>query len=272
MALDFELILTLATLLTGAVWIGDRIFVAMRRRTMASASADPSEASSKEPLVVEYARSLFPILLIVLVLRSFVFEPFRIPSGSMLPTLQVGDFILVNKFSYGLRLPVIHDEFLDLGEPERGDVIVFRFPPRPATDYIKRVVGLPGDRIVYRDHALLINGERIEAEPLGPYRGTGANHSPNAVRMIEDLGATEHHILVTTAGRSRHPHANGEYRVPEDHYFVLGDNRDNSLDSRFWGFVPADNLVGKAMVVWMNWDWDSDGFPLRWGRIGHVIH
>lgn len=258
--LDFALILVVATAVTGVVWLIDSLVLAPRR----SAPADGSPA--QEPVVVEYSKSFFPVLLIVLLLRSFVFEPFRIPSGSMMPTLLTGDFIFVNKFSYGLRLPVLNTKFLDLGAVERGDVVVFRYPPEPTINYIKRVVGLPGDVIEYSDtqKELTINGEQVPIMPLGNYPD-----QLQSTLVRETLGSHEHEVLWMTYRDG----PGGIYRVPEGHFFMMGDNRDNSEDSRFpdkVGFVPEENLVGRAEIVWMSWQSFSEGGP-RWGRIGNSI-
>lgn len=275
MSLDFPAVLVLATFVTGLVWAFDAVALAPKRRAKlaelqsggAPVSESAVEAASKEPLLVEYSRSFFPIILAVLVIRSFVVEPFRIPSGSMMPTLEVGDFILVNKFSYGIRLPVINEKVIALGEPQRGDIVVFRYPENPSIDYIKRVVGVPGDRVAYRDKVLYINGMVAEQKRLGVYQGsgggavmTGANH------LVENLAGVTHDILVMP-GR---PDRDFQFTVPEKEYFVMGDNRDNSRDSRYWGTVPDKNLVGKAFFIWMNWDWDADGY-VSWDRIGGSI-
>lgn len=219
----------------------------------------------KEPLIVEYARSFFPIILIVLIIRSFIAEPFRIPSGSMLPTLHIGDFILVNKFSYGVRLPVLNNKILSTGEPERGDVVVFRYPKNPQVDYIKRVIGLPGDKVGYFNKTIYINGNAIAQDvkekninllSLVPAR--------NELRF-EQLGEVGHDILVDPDRRL----IEGEAVVPEGEYFVMGDNRDNSNDSRFWGTVPEGNLVGQAFFIWMSWDLNAGG--IVWNRLGSSI-
>jgi len=267
MNVDFSAVLLALAVLSGSIWGVDAALFARRRRlAVEQAGGAPEEAP--QPVIVDYARSFFPIFLIVLVLRSFLVEPFRIPSGSMMPTLLVGDFILVNKYDYGIRLPVINKKILELGAPERGDVVVFRYPEDPSTPYIKRVVGVPGDRIAYRDKALYINGERIEQDVLGRYVGTGrgAVHTGASLRL-EMLPGAAHQILVT--GRPSHAM---ETRVPEDSYFVLGDNRDNSKDSRYWGFVPDENLIGRAFLIWMNWDSQNEGIGVAWHRIGDFIH
>lgn len=219
----------------------------------------------KQPIVVEYSRSFFSVIVIVLVLRSFILEPFRIPSGSMLPTLNVGDFIVVNKFSYGLRFPVFNWNFLPLGEPETGDVVVFRYPPDPSKDYIKRVVGTPGDTIRYVNKRLTINGKELPYEYQRQYEEGQSYIMREAEMRSEVLGEVKHNILVLNRAFDQ----GGEVTVPEGHYFMMGDNRDNSEDSRVWGFVPERNLVGKAVFIWMNWD-SALGHP-DWGRIGTKI-
>ncbi|HHH47022.1 MAG TPA: signal peptidase I [Thiotrichales bacterium] len=255
MNFDFPLFLVLATLITGLIALFDRLWWRSKR---------PPEA--KEPVVVEYSRAFFPVILAVLVLRSFVAEPFRIPSGSMMPTLLVGDFILVNKFTYGLRLPVLNTKIVELDEPKRGDVVVFRYPENPSIDYIKRVVGLPGDHVAYHDKVLRINGRLMPQEPVGTYVGTGASlPSTGAMELIEDLDGVKHHILVHPGAPGRE----GEWDVPAGHYFVMGDNRDNSRDSRYFGFVPEENLIGKAFMIWMNWD--PVEHRVTWQRIGTII-
>lgn len=258
MDLDFQAIMLVATVITGAIWGLDAWLFAPRRRA--------AKETAKEPLIVEYSRSFFPIILIVLLLRSFLVEPFRIPSGSMMPTLLIGDFILVNKFAYGIRLPVWNKKIIPIDEPERGDVVVFRYPEDPSIDYIKRIVGLPGDRIGYYDKKLYINGKPVEQEPLGSYAGVGSGISMTGANMLlERLGDVEHHILVMPGA----PSGNGEIEVPQGRYFVMGDNRDNSKDSRVWGFLPEEYLKGKAFMIWMNWDSSNDG--VAWNRIGTKI-
>lgn len=265
MFFDFEALLVLLTLITGAVWAWDKL----RGRG--------GRASGAMAWWVDLCRSLFPVILAVLFIRSFLVEPFRIPSGSMVPTLYSGDFILVNKFAYGLRLPVSHTELLEIDRPERGDVVVFRYPENPAQDYIKRVVGLPGDEVAYRDQRVYVNGELMEQLLLGGYQGPDA--SPVARLKHEQLGETEHLIVVEPRppGR-REPHAcpfmqtagiSCTFTVPDKHYFVMGDNRDHSSDSRFWGFVPEANLVGEAFLIWMSWD--PERYRINWGRIGDRI-
>ncbi len=258
--MDFALILVVATLVTGLIWAFDAAFLSRRRAAAASRGS-----SVREPILVEYSKSFFPILLLVLLIRSFLFEPFRIPSGSMMPTLLEGDFIFVNKFAYGLRLPVINTEIVQIGSPERGDVVVFKLPSDPNVNYIKRVVGLPGDVVNYQQGSkqLTINGEEVPLRLLGEYE-----HEPGVELARELLGDHEHDVLLTRGRLS----PGGTYVVPEGHYFVMGDNRDNSRDSRFEGveFIPEDRLVGKAVRIWMNWRWPAEGGPI-WSRIGKSI-
>jgi len=272
--LNFELILVLATLASGLIWLVDRLAFRPKRLTRLDAEArqlgqeagiDGKKAADTEPLLVDYAKSFFPILLAVLVIRSFLFEPFRIPSGSMMPTLLVGDFIVVNKFSYGLRLPVLDAKVLPLGEPERGDVVVFRYPKQPDVDYIKRVIGLPGDTVRVEGHRIWINGREMPLEPQGRYAGDANLKHAGTTMALEDLDGQRHKVLLDDGGYLR----SGEWRVPEDEYFVMGDNRNHSNDSRFWGTVPESNLVGKAVMIWLHWNWQDGGFDA--GRIGRSI-
>jgi len=275
MIFDFPTILVAATFVTGLIWAADAILFAPRRRQQAAAlsgqagealTADQIKKALKEPTLVEYARSFFPVILIVLLLRSFLVEPFRIPSGSMMPTLLAGDFILVNKYAYGIRLPVLNKKVVDIGDPQRGDVVVFRFPLDPSTDYIKRVVGVPGDHIVYNNKTLVINGKKVPQIPAGSYIGKGSGLSMSGASVREEqLGKVRHQILVMprTGGK------NVDVVVPEGHYFVMGDNRDNSNDSRYWGFVPDKNLVGRAFLIWMNFD--TAAGDVEWQRIGNPI-
>lgn len=258
--MSFPALMVILVAVTGFIWLLDRVLLAPRR--------NENEA---EPIIVEYARSFFPIILLVLVIRSFIAEPFRIPSSSMLPTLHVGDFILVNKFAYGIRLPVINTKVFKNGEPERGDVIVFRYPKReeekdkPDVDYIKRVVGLPGDRVGYFNKTIYINGKPVAQTNLEKTTDLIGLAKTSAKLRQEQLGKHEHQILVDPAIRL----VEGETIVPEGHYFVMGDNRDNSNDSRFWGTVPEENLVGKAFFIWMSWDWNNGG--IIWHRLGQSI-
>lgn len=247
---DFSLLLVVLTGLSGFIWLIDSLFL---RRSRMDRAVKSEIRRPRDPVVIEYARSLFPVLLIVLLFRSFLFEPFKIPSGSMIPTLLIGDFILVNKFAYGLKLPVVHKRIAEIGEPQRGDVIVFRFPENPAINFIKRLVGLPGDTVVYRDKRLYVNGELVATEPTGMYTTADVKcDTPraDARRFRETLGVFPHDILLHEGSPGR----DGQWVVPEGHYFVMGDNRDRSNDSREWGFVPEENLMGRAVGIWMNYD------------------
>ncbi|MBT3472289.1 MAG: signal peptidase I [Gammaproteobacteria bacterium] len=256
MHLDFSGILLIALVVTGSIWALDAKFWAQNRFN-----------DDEMPILVEYARSFFPVILIVLVLRSFLFEPFRIPSSSMRPTLVVGDFILVNKFTYGLRLPVIDTKIFSLNDPQRGDVMVFRYPENPSIDYIKRVVGVPGDRIEYRNRRVFVNGKAAEMTKHGTHLWMNNQcQTIDSLRFREQTDDTDHEILIIPRRASR---AEGEWVVPEGHYFMLGDNRDNSRDGRYWGFVPEENIVGKAVAVWMSWDFNC-GDGISWGRIGGI--
>ncbi len=266
MDINFPLVLVLLVFGSGIIWLLDALLWAPKRRAAVTAVdqqfagaeldsarqqdvyAQAKAAASKEPLLVEYAKSFFPVLFVVFVLRSFLVEPFQIPSGSMIPTLKVGDFILVNKFTYGIRLPVVRTKVVDMNEPERGDVMVFFPPHRPDTYFIKRVVGLPGDEIRYINNVLYVNGEKqpqqlVAALPPG---------RPEFQLMKENLGGVEHdmrkHVVPGPLSRQ------GEWVVPEGHYFMMGDNRDDSSDSRAWGPVSEEAIVGKAFAVWMHWD------------------
>lgn len=248
MDIDFPLVLVVLTLGTGVIWLLDVLLWKKSRESQAQvAGSDKSvediEVQLKEPWLVETSRSFFPVLAIVLVLRSFLVEPFQIPSGSMLPTLEVGDFILVSKFAYGLRLPVAGTKVVDIDDPQRGDIMVFKFPVDRKTNYIKRVIGLPGDRIVYKDKTLHINGKQVEETHL-------ANLPP--LKLFEEqLGDVTHRLYEDQRRPNRA--GEGEWIVPEGAYFVMGDNRDNSNDSRYWKFVPDDLVVGKAFAIWMQW-------------------
>ncbi|WP_122570823.1 signal peptidase I [Pseudomonas viridiflava] len=266
MSLNFPLLLVIAVFVCGVLALIDLVFLAPRRRVAIAnyqgSVAEPDiavvERLDKEPLLVEYGKSFFPVLFIVLVLRSFLVEPFQIPSGSMKPTLDVGDFILVNKFSYGIRLPVLDQKVIQIGDPQRGDVMVFRYPSDPSVNYIKRVIGLPGDRIRYTsDKRLFVNGELVAKKLIGTEPGTLGS----AELYEEQLGTVEHQIRQEMS-RYRAP-PDTEWTVPAAHYFMMGDNRDNSNDSRYWddpnipkdelGMVPDKNIVGKAFAVWMSW-------------------
>ncbi|RMH16683.1 MAG: signal peptidase I [Gammaproteobacteria bacterium] len=265
MNFDFQAILLILTVLTGVIWLLDRLFFARNRVEFENTTGKPL----KTPVIVDYSRSFFPVLLIVLILRSFLVEPFRIPSGSMEPTLYPGDFILVNKYSYGVHLPLSGTEIVKVGEPQRGEVIVFRYPKDPSLDYIKRVVGLPGDEIDMIGQKLWVNGKPIAQKRNGPYDGQDHRLKEHGATVFEEsLGTHLHRIVVMykdgiLRGRAFH------VTVPDGHYFVMGDNRDNSNDSRFWGFVPRENLVGRAFMIWMSWNTEEKN--IQWSRIGSSI-
>ena len=270
-AVDFSLMLVVVGALSGIIWALDRLFFA-KARGIAAATAGTSVERVREPIAVEYARSFFPVILVVLVIRSFLFEPFRIPSDSMMPTLFDGDFIFVSKFSYGLRLPVTNTLVVPTGSPQRGDVIVFRLPPNPKINYIKRLVGLPGDRIrVDTQNRLFVNDVLQPQQPGSGYRGPKQDlwNYENVATATETLGTKRHQIMFAKGYVK-----DGEWVVPAGHYFFMGDNRNNSKDSRWLdepdapGFVPEQNLVGKAVRIWLNLD-TRDG-PL-WRRIGNAI-
>lgn len=303
MDFDFSAILLGLTVLFGVVWGLDRLLFYKKRK----AKADAAGQDVQDPVPVDWARSLFPVVLVVLLLRSFVAEPFRIPSGSMMPTLDVGDFILVNKFAYGLRMPAFNNKFLSLGEPKRGDVVVFRFPgylcevngktvrsgdqscadpqaPVQSQNWIKRVIGLPGDRIEMHGDQLLINGQPVAADEVGPYVG---NPRRDESRLMLEMGATvwnEHlpredgsvvnHLTARMPAYNRPPPIPNERVpsvVPQGCYLVMGDNRYNSTDSRWWGCMPEQNLAGKAFLIWLSWKGMDAGW-VDFSRIGRLIH
>jgi len=294
--LDFSAVLFGITAVTGVVW-GVDLLILRRRRMAAARAAGKDPATIPEPGTVDYARSFFPVALVVLVLRAFIFEPFRIPSDSMMPTLLDGDFIIVNKFSYGLRLPVVNRKVVSIGEPQRGDVVVFRYPLDPSVNYIKRLVGLPGDHVEVRNDRITINGKPVPFDVIQPYND---GCYLNMQLAVEHLGEHVHQAMVCPvpldirstppAGCNRsesrgyfcgsadeHPGQDSFTElppvikdVPPGMYLMMGDNRDNSEDGRVWGFVPEDNLVGKATRIWFNWDLKRTGGP-NWSRIGSAI-
>lgn len=259
--MDFALILFIALVVTGTITLWDRL---ARRPDTGMGDGHPR----KDPWLIEYSKAFFPVILVVFLLRSFVVEPFRIPSGSMLPNLHIGDFILVNKFSYGIRLPVINKKIIDTSAPDRGDVMVFRFPHDPTINFIKRVVGLPGDKIEYKGKRLHINGEPVKTELLGAFDFKQVSKK-NYVgsRFMETLDMNMHEIIVDSNKRTKET----SYAVPEGHYFVMGDNRDHSNDSRYWGFVPEKNIIGRAFFIWFSWDLEGSG-DLAWERIGNSVN
>lgn len=284
---NFALILLLLTIATGAVWTLDRFHLQPKRRREAEAAlaefdarharladsgvkpdpharAELASRLDRQPTWVAYTGSFFPVIAAVFLFRSFLFEPFKIPSSSMVPTLQIGDLILVNKFVYGIRLPIINKKVVEIGDPQRGDVMVFKFPKDPSLDYIKRVVGVPGDKVVYRNKRLSINGQEVKYEQLSDY--LDEERLAYYARYREHLTPRTHEILNDNKVPGyvpspeqfpqhelcRYSLEGFECTVPAGHYFMMGDNRDNSLDSRYWGFVPDQNIVGKAFFVWMN--------------------
>ncbi|HET9463496.1 MAG TPA: signal peptidase I [Thiobacillus sp.] len=268
--MNFALILFTALAVTGGIWLLDALLLKRGR-----------DKGAREPLLVEYAKSFFPVILVVFTLRSFLVEPFKIPSGSMMPTLLIGDFILVNKYTYGIRLPVINKKVVALNNPERGDVMVFRYPADPGLDYIKRVIGVPGDVVEYRDKRLSINGQPVRTVNTGThgYIGNGLSYV-TAMVYREHLNGVGHAMMTEPGKPAVYPpqvvdfpyrencsyNAEGEgfvCKVPQGQYFMMGDNRDASNDSRYWGFVPDRNIVGKAFFIWMNFD--------DFGRIGTTI-
>jgi signal peptidase I len=288
---NFSLLLFILTVVTFLYWLAERFhFAPRRRRALADferheatrreqlaaqgiTKVDDNTAETRETLLMQpwwldWTAGLFPVILAVFLLRSFLFEPFKIPSGSMMPTLLIGDLILVNKFHYGVRLPIVNKKIIDNNDPARGDVMVFRFPSDPSTDYIKRVVGLPGDEVSFRNQQLSINGQPVPVEPLPPPGFYDEDSRRYSLEFKEKLGDVEHRILINPQSTpffgsqegNRFPYReNCRYsaegvtcKVPPGHYFMMGDNRDNSLDSRYWGFVPDQNIIGRAFFIWMN--------------------
>ncbi|MGV8898147.1 MAG: signal peptidase I [Burkholderiaceae bacterium] len=284
---NFALILFILTVITGLVWFLDKFYLSKQRRAAANVALAEFDARNaklqadgikldasgraameanilRQPTWIEYSGSFFPVIAMVFFLRSFLYEPFKIPSSSMVPTLMIGDLILVNKFTYGIRLPVINKKIININDPQRGDVMVFKYPKDTALDYIKRVVGIPGDKIEYKNKQLTINGEKISYQPLPDF--LDEEHLRYSKQYTENLTGTTHQILNDERAPSfvQNPDAFPQHElctyniegfactVPEGQYFMMGDNRDNSLDSRYWGFVPDQNIVGKAFFVWMN--------------------
>lgn len=251
--MNFALILVLLSFISGFIYLLDIVFWAKKRAP-----------GQKPGRIIEYSRSFFPVFFIVLLLRSFLVEPFRIPSGSLEPTLLVGDFVAVNKFGYGLRLPVLETKVVPISDPKTGEIAVFRWPPDPRYDYIKRVIGLPGDRVSYHNKTLTINGK--EATKTFVEYTIDESSGKQVSKYKENLNGVVHDIFI----RSDVPSADFDVVVPEGNYFMMGDNRDDSADSRYWGFVPDAYLRGKAFLVWMSWNSKTDN--LRWSKIGRPIH
>jgi signal peptidase I len=284
MANYFSIMLVIVAVTSGLIWLIDSLLFAQKRQDRMAIAGNATSGSSELeqdpqlPWLVDTAQQIFPVIAFVLVLRSFLYEPFQIPSGSMMPTLLVGDFILVEKYTYGLKDPVMRNKFVDLGAPERGDVVVFKYPVNPSLDYIKRVVGLPGDTIIYRNKQLSIKPACDTAENCAPLkkvplkfetRGEVYQQFAPLEKYTEELGDVSHQIY-KTASRASHSSRyyqqpgtqSDEWIVPEGHYFVMGDNRDNSEDGRFWGFVSDDHLVGKAVAIWISFEFERD--PESW--------
>ncbi|KAF1016016.1 MAG: Signal peptidase I [Stenotrophomonas maltophilia] len=261
----FEILLVVLTLASGLILLAEKLYLAKRRKQRAG-------LLDTEPVLVDYSRAFFPVLLIVLVVRSFIAEPYKIPSSSMMPNLLIGDFILVNKFSYGLRLPITNSKLVPVGEPARGDVVVFHFPghndqdPSKGENFIKRVIGVPGDTVVFQGDSVILNGEPLKYENKGVYAGhRGQDEEANL--LVEHLPGRTHTVLETD-----YPAGQGQWTVPAGKYLVMGDNRDNSDDGRFWGLLPEENLRGKAFLIWLNcsgW-FCKDGFEPS--RIGSGIN
>lgn len=297
MANVFSLILVIVTLVTGIVWLFDKLVWRKKRqekvRELVGDNQKVDEQTqaniAPQPWWVENSVSIFPVIAFVLVLRSFIYEPFQIPSGSMMPTLLIGDFILVEKYAYGLKDPVWRTQLVETGKPERGDIAVFKYPVNPSIDYIKRVVGLPGDVVRYsgkKEVCIQAKGSD-ECKPVALSNVEQSEFYQDGIPLIEmqeHLGDVEHHILVNPLRRDRvsqyHPRGGvNEWVVPEGHYFMMGDNRDNSADSRYWGFVPEGNLVGKAVAIWISFEFERDQDSIlpswiptgvRFNRIGGI--
>lgn len=261
MIIDFTFYLTLAVVITGVIALVDMIFWARKRRL----------TNTKPPVVIEYARSFFPVLLLVLIIRSFIFQPYRVPSSSLVPTILPGDFIAVKQYEYGLRLPVLNTKIVNVSEPKRGQIFLFRYPVNPSVTFVKRVIGVPGDHIEYKNKVLYINGVKAEQKLLEPTHYIDENGVYYTVNRIEEnLDGVKHQIFVQPEGGETQ---DIDVVVPPGHYFAMGDNRDDSGDSRSWGFVPEENLIGQAFWIFMSWDGNADGLDkIRWKRIGMGIH
>ncbi|MFC6439318.1 signal peptidase I [Bowmanella sp. JS7-9] len=299
MANYFSILLVVVTLASGLIWLADKYLWEPKRR-LAVETAKGNDGVGEEylaklaaePAMVDTAKQIFPVIAFVLVLRSFLYEPFQIPSGSMMPTLLVGDFILVEKYAYGLRDPVTRTKFLETGEPERGDIVVFKYPLNPSQDYIKRVIGLPGDTVIYKNKQITVKPacREVNCPPAQTMALTAQENSefldgPVWLEQFgEQLGDVEHNILRNPSRNVTYPFQQNatrynEWIVPQGAYFVMGDNRDNSMDSRYWGFVPEENLVGKAVAIWISFEFDhapDSSMPgwiptgVRFNRVGGI--
>lgn len=254
---DFPFILTCLVLLSGIISLIDIFFLAKKRK---------ASGRAKQPLVAEYSRSFFPILLLVWLVRSFLVSPYRVPSGSLAPTILPGDLIVVNQYAYGLRLPVSNWKIINVGEPQVGDIALFRWPPDPSVLFIKRVIGTPGDHVVYHDKVLTINGVTMKQKPLGMDLDFENNLAIPVKVEMENLSTLAHKIFVHEESTK---YDNFDIVVPQGNYFMMGDNRDGSDDSRDWGFVPEENLIGKGFGIWFSWD--AENYKVRWSRIGKAI-
>ncbi|CAH9050715.1 Signal peptidase I [Pseudoalteromonas sp. CIP111854] len=311
MAGYFSIFLVVLTIGSGLIWLLDHLVYAPKRNERIALAQGSSELPldedviaqiAPEPAIIEGAKSIFPMIAAITIFRSFIFEPFQIPSGSMMPTLLDGDFILVQKYAYGIKDPVWRSQLVDVGEPQRGDVTVFKFPLDERIDFIKRIIGLPGDRIVYRNRQLYIKPNCAEGEQqqgtlvCGEYNKIKLDIVNNdeykqgsmpLVRLTESLPDVSHDILINPQAvepveryRPQQPGTRkDEWIVPKDSYFAMGDNRNNSQDSRMWGFVPKENLVGKAVFIWMSFDFENGPDSLlpgwvptgvRFGRLGNI--
>lgn len=255
--IDFPLILTSVVCICGFITLLDILFFAPKRR----------KNGVQMGKTIENARSFFPVLLIVLLIRSFIVQPYKVPTGSLEPTILPGDFIVVNQFTYGLRLPVLNKKIMQIGEPKTGDIALFRYPANPSINFVKRIIGLPGDHIIYKNKQLTINGKVIDQEYLG--MDLDQEYSipfPVTVKQ-ENLNQVKHKIFINDQATSDNHDV--DLVVPQGNYFVMGDNRDNSNDSRYWGFVPEENLIGKGVFIWFSWD--SQHKTIRWNRIGNKL-
>jgi signal peptidase I len=297
MANTFSLILVLVTLVTGVVWVLEKLVWAKKRQQKVAdvqgqtngLSQDVANKVAPQPWLIENSVSIFPVIAFVLILRSFLYEPFQIPSGSMMPTLLVGDFILVEKYAYGIKDPVFRSVLVETGKPVRGDVVVFKYPPQPNIDYIKRVVGMPGDTVRYSSKKSLCiqpQGEKV-CQPISYANVAESEFDQQGISLLqidEKLGEADHQILINPVRQDNvaayQPRSGvSEWIVPENQYFVMGDNRDNSADSRYWGFVPEANLVGKAVGIWISFEFErgsDSALPswiptgVRFNRIGGI--